>query len=150
MGYDFSDALRLVKAGERVRRASWPAAWLYLAEGGPAEGPDKVYLVERHPGEADERASEFVARDAELMAADWMVVGEKAVPDPSADVPPGMTFADFAREFPPAAARLRDSAMRETAEEVVGELADAKPERSDRGDAGDPNAGNTPPAGDAT
>jgi len=71
--YDYGEAIGLVKAGERVRRVSWASSWLFLAQGGPADGPDKVYLIENRPGE-DERATEFVARPADLMAADWEIV----------------------------------------------------------------------------
>lgn len=81
MGYNFSDALELAKAGNKVRRNAWPAAWLHLAVGGPADGPEKVYLVEKQPGE-EEKASLFVARNAELMANDWDVVVEAAEPAP--------------------------------------------------------------------
>jgi len=84
MRYDYGEAILLVDAGHFVRRASWAASWLFLAQGGPADGPDKVYLIEKRPGE-DERATEFVARDADLMAADWEIVA----PPATAGVPAG-------------------------------------------------------------
>jgi hypothetical protein len=93
VGHDFPEALRLAQLGCQVRRAAWPSMWLYLAVGGPADGPEKIYLVEKHPGEEDDGklqycyAVPYLGGAAiggppmeDLLAVDWILVEESSIP----------------------------------------------------------------------
>lgn len=92
-GYNFPNALDLVRAGYRVRRKAWPSTWLYLVVGGPVGGPaEPVCLVEKPPGEA-EKAVPFVARQAELQAFDWTVLVEEGAPPGEPEAPPASCAA---------------------------------------------------------
>jgi hypothetical protein len=92
-GHDFLEALRLVQSGCQVRRAAWPSMWLYLAAGGPAVGPENIYLVEKHPGEEDDGKRQYCYAVPylggaaiggppveDLLAEDWTVVDDLNVP----------------------------------------------------------------------
>lgn len=82
-GYNFSDAMELARAGYRVRRGAWPETWWFVAQ--HPEGGFR--LTEARPDDEDpevfrEHEVDFVARQAELEATDWQVVGEVAAPGP--------------------------------------------------------------------
>lgn len=88
---DFSDALRLIKAGKRVARAGWngKGMYVYLVQGSRfavnraplnehfAEGTEVKYLPHIDMKTANPDENEFVpwlASQTDILAEDWEVV----------------------------------------------------------------------------
>jgi hypothetical protein len=86
MGFDFPDALRVVKAGEKIRRDSWPAERLYISRNAEL---DRVDLVrEGRDGGGPYIFSEpWLGTGAlggppveDCLAGDWWIVEDPRVP----------------------------------------------------------------------
>ena len=83
VGLDFGDAIRALKAGQRISRADWKDVYLELA--GPESGevvmtgsgkraPLGAFIAEKSP----RGVGGWTPKDADLLATDWRVLPVKA------------------------------------------------------------------------